>query len=144
MEVSLVKMMLPYKIQQLLETIIENNALSVKDAIQYLYSSKLYKQMSAEDSYLWQLSTANLYDMLYTEKHEENQHEKKSAPILLFLSYCIENFKEYKKINTEETLLLFNRYGVMDYLEDVFDMLHTQGKEYIMREIDEYINNRKQ
>lgn len=144
MEESLVKMMLPFKIQQLLEMIIENNALSVKDAIQYLYSSKLYKQMSDEDSYLWQLSTANLYDMLCTEKNEEKQHENKSAPVLLFLSFCIENFKEYKKISTEETLLLFNKYGVLDYLEDVFDMLHTQGKEYIMREIDEYINNRKQ
>ncbi|MDH6306811.1 hypothetical protein M2459_002173 [Parabacteroides sp. PF5-5] len=141
---SLVKMMLPFKIQQLLEMIIENNALSVKDAIQYLYSSKLYKQMSDEDSYLWQLSTANLYDMLHTEKREEKKNENKSAPVLLFLSFCIENFKEYKKISTEDTLFLFNKYGVLDYLEDVFDMLHTQGKEYIMREIDEYIDNRKQ
>lgn len=143
MEDSLVRMMLPFKIQQLLETIIENNALSVKDAIQYLYSSKLYKQMSDEDSYLWQLSTANLYDMLYTEKSEAKKHENKSAPILLFLSFCIENFKEYKNISIEETLFLFSKYGVLGYLEDVFDMLHTQGKEYIMREIDEYINNRK-
>ncbi|MDF9831633.1 hypothetical protein [Parabacteroides sp. PF5-6] len=103
MEENLVKMMLPFKIQQLLETIIENNALSVKDAIQYLYSSKLYKQMSDEDSYLWQLSTANLYDMLYMGKSEIKLHENKSAPVLLL-----------------------------------------QGKEYIMREIDEYINNRKQ
>lgn len=143
MEESSVKMMLPFKIQQLLETIIKENALNVKDAMQYLYSSHLYKQMSAEDSYLWQLSTANLYDMLQTEKNEEKEKENHSAPVLLFLSFCIENYKDYKNLSIEETLLLFNQYGVVDYLEDVFDTLHTQGKDYIMSEIDEYINNRK-
>lgn len=143
MENDLVKMMLPFKIQQLLETIIEKNELNIKDAMQYLYSSDLYRKISAKDSYLWQLSTANLYDMLQTEKHEEKQKENNSAPVLLFLAFCLENYKEYKKLSIEEVLLLFNRYKVVDYLEDVFDMLHTQGKDYIMSEIDEYINNRK-
>ena len=136
-------MMLPFKIQQLLETIIEKRGLNIKDAMQYLYSSDLYKQMSVEDSYLWQLSTPNLYDMLKTEKRKKKQKENISAPVLLFLSFCMENYKEHKSLSAEETLLLFNRYGVLDYLEEVFDMLHTQGKNYIMGEIDEYINNRK-
>lgn len=141
---SLAKMMLPFKIQQLLETIIEQNNLNTQDAMQYLYASNLYRQMATEDSYLWQLSTANLYDMLQTEKREGKLKENNSAPVLLFLAFCLENYKEHKKLSAEETLLLFNRYGVVGYLEDVFDMLHTQGKEYIMREIDEYIDNRKQ
>lgn len=144
MEENLVKMMLPFKIQQLLETIIENNALAVKDAIHYLYSSDLYKQMSLEESYLWQLSTANLYDMLQTEKTEKRQKENNSASILLFLSFCIENYKCHKNLSVEEVLFLFGKYGVFDFLGEVYDDLHTQGKEYIMREIDEYINNRKQ
>ena len=143
MEGGLVKMMLPFKIQQLLEMIIEQHALNVKDSMQYLYSSNLYKQMSEEDSYLWQLSVANLYDMLQTEKNEDKQKENHSAPVLLFLSFCMENYKEHKNLSTEEALLLFNKYGVVDYLGDVFDTLHTQGKDYIMSEIDEYINNRK-
>ncbi|MDR1224068.1 MAG: DUF3791 domain-containing protein [Tannerella sp.] len=28
----------------------------------------------------------------------------------------------------------------LNYLEDIFDTSHTQGKEYIMCEIDSYIN----
>lgn len=143
MEDSLVKTMLPFKIQQLLETIIEDNALTIKEAIVYLYSSDLYKQMSADDSYLWQLSTANLYDMLQTEKNREREEEDHSAPLLLFISFCLENYKEAKQLSAEETLFLFNRYGVIDYLKEVFCALHTQGKEYIISDIDEYINNRR-
>lgn len=39
MEDNLVKMMLPFKVQQLLETIIEKNGLSIKDTIQCHSSS---------------------------------------------------------------------------------------------------------
>lgn len=144
MEKGLVKMMLPYKIQQLLETIIEKRGFTIKDALLYLYSSDLYEKMSAEDSYLWQLSTANLYSMLEEEKDERKQKENASADVLLFLSFCIENFKEYKRIGADETLLLFNKYGVLDYLAEVYNVLHTQGKDYIMSDIDEYISNRKE
>ena len=111
MEDSIVKTMLPFKIQQLLEMIIVKNELNIKDAIHYFYSSNLYKQMSAKDSYLWQLSTANLYDMLQTEKYEEKRKENNSAPVLLFLSFCMENYKEYKNLSIEDTLLLFYKYG---------------------------------
>ncbi|MDH8701318.1 anaerobic C4-dicarboxylate transporter [Dysgonomonadaceae bacterium PH5-43] len=143
METNLVKMMLPFKIQQLLETIIDKRGFNLKDALQYLYSSELYKQMSEDDSYLWQLSTPNLYDMLKKEKSKQKHKENNSGAVLLFLAFCIENYQEHKKLSVEETLFLFNKYGVVSYLADVFDMLHTQGKDYIMSEIDEYINNRR-
>jgi hypothetical protein len=98
--------------------------------------------MSAKDSYLWQLSTPNLYDMLKKEKNKKKRKENNSASVLLFLSFCIENYKAHKNLSAEETLFLFNKYGVVDYLGDVFDVLHTQGKDYIMSEIDAYIDNR--
>jgi hypothetical protein len=84
------KMLLPFKVQRLLDTIIRKRGLDIEDAMQYLYSSDLYRKLSSESSYLWQLSTFNLYD----------------------------------------------------FLKDVFDTLHTQGKEYILEEIDSYIQNR--
>ncbi|MDF9831639.1 DUF3791 domain-containing protein [Parabacteroides sp. PF5-6] len=143
MEKNLVREMLPYKLQQLLEAIIEEKELTVNDAIQYLYSSDLYKQMSLEDSYLWQLSKANLYDMLQTEKNEKRLKEDNSGDILLFLSFCIENYKGHKSLSEEEVLFLFSKYDVLNFLGDVYDTLHTQGKDYIMSEIDEYIDNRK-
>lgn len=34
---------------------------------------------------------------------------------------------------------LFGRYGVFDYIEKYYDVLHTMGTEYIMNDIDEFI-----
>lgn len=143
MENQLGKMMTPFKVQQLLDVIIEKKRLGIEDAMQYLYSSDLYAQLSSESSYLWQLSTLNLYDLLKKEKRKKKQAQNHTAPILLFLSFSLENYKEHINANAEETLLLFNKYNVLDYLKDVFDTLHTQSKEYIMKEIDTYINKRK-
>ena len=92
--------------------------------------------MSLDDSYLWQLSKANLYDMLQTEKSEKRQKEDDSGDILLFLSFCVENYKEYKNLSAEEVLFLFSKYDVLDFWGDVYDTLHTQGKAYIMDDIE--------
>ena len=143
MEENIGKSLLPFKSQQLLNTIIEKRGLCVEDAANYLYSSNVYKQLSEESSLLWQFSTIYLYDMLMREKRLKKQRQNSSKPILLFLTFCIENYKEYKNITTDETLLIFNKYEVISYLESVYDTLHTQGKDYIMREIDGYIKNRK-
>lgn len=143
MENQLGKMMIPFKVQQLLNVIIDKKGLAIEDAMQYLYSSDIYTQLSSDSSYLWQLSTLNLYDLLKKEKRKKKQSQNHTAPILLFLSFCLENYKDHIDANAEETLSLFNKYNVLDYLNDVFDTLHTQSKEYIMSEIDNYINKRK-
>ncbi len=143
MEDNTSKMMLPFKVQQLLDRIIEKKGLGVEDALQYLYSSDLYKQLSSESSYLWQLSTPNLYDLLKKEKRLRKQGQNNTAPILLFLTFCLENYKDHKNLSAEETLFLFNKYDVFTYLGQVFETLHTQSKGYIMAEIDSYIENRK-
>ena len=109
----------------------------------YLYSSDLYKQLSSESSYLWQLSAPYLYDLLKKEKRLKKQHQNNSPSMLLFLAFCVENYKEHKRVATEEVLCLFNKHGVLKFLAEVYDTLHTQSKEYMMSEIDTYIKNRK-
>jgi hypothetical protein len=136
------KMMLPFKVQLLLDTIIRKKGLDIEGAMCYLYSSDLYGKLSSESSYLWQLSTFNLYDLLKKEKRLKRQRQNNSLPILLFLAFCLENYKDRKNISAEEALSIFNKYHVLDFLKDVFDTLHTQGKEYILDEIDLYIQNR--
>jgi len=137
------KLMLPYKVQQLLDTIIKKKGLGIEDSMNYLYSTELYKQLSAESSYLWQLSALNLYDMIKKEKRNKKNHHNLSSSIILFLTFCLENYKEHKNITANEALFIFNQSNVINYLENVYDTLHTQGKEYIMSEIDIYINNGK-
>lgn len=38
---------------------------------------------------------------------------------------------------------LFKKYNVFEYLTSCYDVLHTTGREYIIEEIDKYINARK-
>jgi hypothetical protein len=143
METGAAKLMLPFKLQQLLGTIIDKRRLDVEDALGYLYSSELYKKLSTDSPLLWRLSTANLYDMLKNEKRRARHKQNTSSPVLLFIAFCTENYKAHKQISAEEVLCLFKKYNVIEYLTEGFDVLHTQGKEYIMADIDLYIKNRK-
>ena len=42
-----------------------------------------------------------------------------------------------------EAYALFRRYQVDSYLINGFDMLHTQGKDAILQDIDIFIDNHK-
>jgi hypothetical protein len=137
------KSVLPFKLQQLIGTIAEKKGLGVEDALEYLYSSKLYEKLSTDSPLLWRLSTANLYDLLKTEKLKTKHAQNISSPVLLFLAFCIENYKEHKQIDANEVLFLFRKYGVIEYLTSGFDVLHTQGRDYIMADIDHYIKNHR-
>jgi hypothetical protein len=143
MDVNTGKAMLPFKVQRLVGTIIDKKGLDVEDALGYLYSSELYKKLSTDSPLLWRLSTANLYDMLKNEKRKTRHSQNNSQPVLLFLSFCIENYKEHKQMSSDEVLYLFRKYDVIRFLTDGFDVLHTQGKKYIMTDIDRYIAGRK-
>lgn len=59
--------------------------------------------------------------------------------ILYFLSFCVEKYKSTHKMDGEAVASLFSQKGVFNYLKDHFDVLHTQGADWIMSEIDEYL-----
>lgn len=61
-----------------------------------------------------------------------------------FLVYCIENYKNDKSLIGKKAIELFNRYRVFDYINTSYEALHTTGKEYIIDDLDIYINARKQ
>lgn len=61
-----------------------------------------------------------------------------------FLVYCIENYKNKKNITGKETIMLFNKYDILDYININYEALHTPGKEYIIEDLDLYINTKKQ
>ena len=42
-----------------------------------------------------------------------------------FIIFCIENYKVYKSLTGKQTVDLFKRYGVFDYLREFYDVLHT-------------------
>ncbi len=59
-----------------------------------------------------------------------------------FTVFCVENYKVHKSMTGKQTVDLFNRYGVFDYLFEFYDVLHTAGHNYINNDIDIYLKSR--
>ena len=60
-----------------------------------------------------------------------------------FLIYCIEQYKVAKRLNGKQVSELFTRYRVWEYIHSCFEALHTTGANYIVEDIDLYIEARQ-
>ena len=58
-----------------------------------------------------------------------------------FVSFCIEQYKKANKLNGAEAEQLFLQRGVIDFLLEHYEVLHTQGEQAILSEIDEYLKH---
>ena len=59
-----------------------------------------------------------------------------------FAIFCIENYKRHRNLTGKQTVDLFVRYGVFDYLIEFYDVLHTTGYQYVNNDIDIYLKAR--
>ncbi|NMB37769.1 MAG: DUF3791 domain-containing protein [Bacteroidales bacterium] len=69
---------------------------------------------------------------------------KKKQDIAYFLSFCIEQYKNEKGISGSNAMELLSKYGVLDYLAEHFEILHTQSRQWLIEDIDEFIRARKE
>ncbi|MBS5528048.1 MAG: DUF3791 domain-containing protein [Prevotella sp.] len=69
--------------------------------------------------------------------------DRKHQDIAYFISFCIEQYKNAKGLTGEQAMRTLDEYGVLEYLEEHFDVLHTQSHQWIMEDIDEFIDIRK-
>lgn len=99
--------------------------------------------MLDENTKLWYSSTLSLYDILEKEKARQRKEQKDNEKILLFKVFCIENYRESKKMSAEETLSLFSDHEVFDFLKNNYEILHTQDTKYILDTIKTYISKKK-
>lgn len=60
-----------------------------------------------------------------------------------FIIFCLESYKAAKQIDGSEALKDFEEYDVFTFLTEGYDVLHTQGRQYIVADIEQYIANRK-
>lgn len=67
----------------------------------------------------------------------------KELDIAYFLSFCIELYGKKHHLSGNEVVALFDRYEILTYLEKNFEVLHTQGHQWLMEEINERINNKE-
>ena len=64
---------------------------------------------------------------------------KKQQDIAYFLSFCTEQYKNEKHLSGSDAMDVMSKYGVLDYLAKHYEMLHTQGRQWLMEDIDEFI-----
>ncbi len=76
-----------------------------------------------------------------TERRKAMSKEEKDTA--LFVAFCIEEYGAAKGMAGEQVLELFSKYGLVDYLSKCYDVLHTQGRQWLIEEIDEFIEIRK-
>lgn len=60
-----------------------------------------------------------------------------------FVAFAIEQYKNYKGISGEEAAKILDENGVLSHLAEFYDVLHTQGSNWLLEEMDEMINIRK-
>ena len=62
---------------------------------------------------------------------------------LQFKVFCFEAYRADKKMTGRATMQLFKKYGVLDYLGACYDVIHTTGRQYLIEDIDGFIEARK-
>jgi hypothetical protein len=61
-----------------------------------------------------------------------------------FIAYCLEEFKDAERLTGKAAIRLFEQYRVMDYLASCYGALHSTGGSYIVNDIREFIDARRQ
>ena len=132
---------IPLKISQLALLVSQRKHIPVRAALGYIYDSPFYAKLYDENAKWWYLDTESLYRLL--EQSWLSQGRIVSNNVIVFLTFCAENYAKRHDMTSLEAYALFRRYGVDEYLVNGFDMLHTQGEDMILHDIDIFINNRK-
>lgn len=66
--------------------------------------------------------------------------DKLQQDIAYFLSFCVEQYKNEKHLSGSDAASELDRYGALNYLAEHYEMLHTQSRQWLMEEIDEFIS----
>ena len=131
----------PIKISRLAEYVSQRKRIALDDALVYIYSNPMYDRLYDEGAKWWYLSTAALYDEFEAARNAESgivTHEQFD-----FYTYCLENYAIRKRISGMRAWVIFKESSADKYVIDNYDLLHTQGLDYVLDDIQRFINRRK-
>jgi len=60
---------------------------------------------------------------------------------LAFVSFCIEEYKTLHGLDGAKAAFCFEKCSVVDYLMEHYDVLHSFGREAILNDIEQFIQN---
>ena len=132
---------IPIKISHLAEYVSRVKRISLDDALLYIYVNPMYERLYDENAKWWYLSTEALYDEF--ELRRDKQEIGVDKTVFEFYTYCLENYATRKRIRGMSAWVLFKETGADAYVTENYDLLHTQGLEYILDDIQRFINRRK-
>lgn len=131
----------PIKITHLAEYISKVKRISLDDALVYIYINPMYGRLYDEHAKWWYLSTEALYEEFEACRKRPNRDV--SMAVFEFYAYCLENYATWKKMSGIRTWVQFKESGADEYIIKNYDLLHTQGIEYVMDDIHQFIERRR-
>lgn len=60
-----------------------------------------------------------------------------------FVVFCLEAYKRHEHLEGVDASDIFLRLGVVDYLTDGYDVLHSLGENALVEDIRDYISRRQ-
>lgn len=128
---------IPIKISHLAEYVSRRKRISLDDALVYIYVNPMYERLYDENAKWWYLCTEALYDEFELRRNRQRRDVPKE--VFEFYTFCLENYAVRKGISGMRAWLLFKEMGADEYITSNYDLLHTQGLEYILDDIQRCI-----
>lgn len=132
---------IPIKISHLAAYVSKVKRISLDDALVYIYVNPMYRRLYDEEAKWWYLSTEALYEEFELWRNRQNREVPKE--VFDFYTYCLENYAIRKQISGMRTWVIFKESGADEYVIDNYDLLHTQGLDYVLDDIQRFMNRRK-
>lgn len=131
----------PIKISKLAEYVSQRKRISLDEALIYIYSNPMYKELYNEGAKWWYLSSEALYEEF--ERARKNMVHEVSKVEFEFFTYMLEKYALSNGMGGLQALALFKEYDVDEFLLNNYDLLHTQGTGYVIDEINRFIQRRR-
>ena len=132
---------IPIKIAHLAEYVSRVKRISLDDALVYIYVNPMYERLYDEEAKWWYLSTEALYEEF--ERRRSRQSVEVPKPVFEFYTFCLENYAVRKRLSGIQAWVLFKETGADEYVTSNYDLLHTQGMDYILDDIQRFMGRRR-
>ena len=83
------------------------------------------------------------FHVTFKNNYLHMKNRRTLSKIEQFQLFCLESYRYSKAVSGIEALTLFKQLNVFDYLADGYEVLHTQGKNYLLADINDFITQRK-
>ncbi len=132
---------IPIKIAHLAEYVSKVKRISPDEALVYIYINPMYERLYDEEAKWWYLSTEALYEEFELQRNRQRLEVPKQ--VFEFYTYCLEHYATRKRISGLQAWVLFKETKADAYIIGNYDLLHTQGIDFILDDIQRFMNRRR-